>query len=179
MTFYQANILIDERRRVQLADFGLLTILSDSATCSSAHGGTFRWMAPELFDPEKLGLERGYRSESSDCYALGMVVYEVLSERIPFHQYANFVVPRKVVEGQRPRRPEGMEGALFTDNLWKVLEGCWMPLPGDRLQAEDVLRRLEQVSGSWTPLSQVGGASKATHLPSLGFSELLIGKTTD
>jgi len=43
-------------------------------------GGTARWMSPELFDPERFGIQgsEGYRqTRESDCYALGMVIYEV------------------------------------------------------------------------------------------------------
>jgi len=112
-------------------------------------------MSPELFDPERLGLQESHRTESSDCYALGMVVYEVLSRRIPFYPYANFVVPTKVVEGKRPERPEGEEGVWFTDDVWKVLERCWTTQPGDRPGIEDVLQCLEKVSGSWTSLRVV------------------------
>ncbi|KAF9651098.1 kinase-like protein [Thelephora ganbajun] len=158
-----ANILIDENRRVRLADFGLLTILSDSTTCSSVQPcGTVRWMGPEIFDPEKFGFKHSHRSESSDCYALGMVVYEVLSGHVPFYRYAHYVVPGKVVEGKRPRRPEGVEGVSFTDDLWKVLEDCWIPQPSDRPRIKDVLQCLEKVSGSWTPPPRMPAASRSS-----------------
>ena len=39
-------------------------------------GGTFRWMAPELLDPPRFGTN-GRPTRESDCYALGMTVYEV------------------------------------------------------------------------------------------------------
>jgi len=40
-------------------------------------GGTFEWMSPELLDPEKFGMKDYRPTKQSDCYALGMVVYEV------------------------------------------------------------------------------------------------------
>jgi len=43
-------------------------------------GGTRRWMSPELLDPERFGMpvSEYYRpTRQSDCYALGMVTYEV------------------------------------------------------------------------------------------------------
>lgn len=130
-------------------------------------------MAPELFDPEKLGLEHAHRSESSDCYALGMVVYEVLSGRLPLHQYASLVVPAKVVDGKRPARPGEIEGVWFTDDLWNVLQGCWTAQPADRLKTEDVLRCLEQVSGSWKPLPLVEAPPEPINSLSMGLSELV------
>ena len=43
-------------------------------------GGTYRWMSPELLYPERFGISQseGDRpTRQSDCYALGMVIYEV------------------------------------------------------------------------------------------------------
>ena len=40
-------------------------------------GQTTRWTSPELLDPEQFGLTDSRPTKQSDCYALGMVVYEV------------------------------------------------------------------------------------------------------
>ena len=40
-------------------------------------GGTPRWMSPELLYPGKFGVKDFRPTTQSDCYALGMVVYEV------------------------------------------------------------------------------------------------------
>ena len=48
-------------------------LLSQSDICS---GGTFRWMGPELLDRSRFG-SSGRPTRESDCYALGMVIYEV------------------------------------------------------------------------------------------------------
>ena len=43
-------------------------------------GGTYRWMSPELLDPERFGMPGSgdnRPTRQSDCYALGMVIYEV------------------------------------------------------------------------------------------------------
>jgi len=106
-------------------------------------------MGPELFNTELRGHRR---TEHSDCYALGMVIYEVLSGHVPFHEYANWAVPGKVVRGDRPGRPQG-EWAQFTDGVWEVLERCWDAQPRNRPSVEDVLRCLEKVSRFWTPPS--------------------------
>jgi serine/threonine protein kinase len=38
--------------------------------------GTLLWMSPELLDPTYFGSD-GLPSRQSDCYALGMTIYEV------------------------------------------------------------------------------------------------------
>lgn len=97
-------------------------------------------MSPELFDPIFFGLKNHYPTESSDCYALAMVIYEVLSGRIPFSLSPNFAVPAKVLRGERPERPQGV---WFTDDVWRILEDCWKPDPSHRPSVDYVFQILE------------------------------------
>jgi serine/threonine protein kinase len=92
----KANILINKDRRACIADFGLSTItgvathasarasrtslISNDTLMSFTAGGTYRWMSPELLHPERYGMpesEGNRPTRQSDCYALGMVIYEV------------------------------------------------------------------------------------------------------
>lgn len=109
-------------------------------------------MSPELLDPDQFGSKIGRPTEESDCYALGMTIFEVLSGQVPFQDYSYFAVMRKVLEGERPGRPEGGEGVWFTDDLWEMLGLCWSHQPGDRPTIEDVLECLEQGFTTWQPL---------------------------
>ena len=127
-------------------------ITSDPAfsrtSSSSAYAGTTRWMSPELLDPD----QRCRPTKESDCYALGMVIYEVLSGQIPFASCKNFLVPRMVVEGEHPGRPLGTRGAWFTDDLWKMLEQCWSTQPEDRPATITVLEQIKHDSEVWEPI---------------------------
>ena len=164
--FLKANILIDQDGHARLADFGLLTIISDhtnfTASNSSTNAGTTRWMSPELLNPEEFDLEKCQRTKESDCYALGMVLLEVLSGQPPFPRDANHTVILKVTKGDRPARPQGAEGAWFTDDLWEILEMCWSPWPRSRPTVEVVFDCLKRVSTACRllPLS-VGGNAEA------------------
>jgi hypothetical protein len=100
-------------------------------------------MSPELLDPEKYGLKKSRPTKESDCYALGMVVYEVLSGQTPFASSGAPVIIQRVLNGERPGRPEGNEGKHFTDGIWKVIQLCWIPQPRHRVSAEVVLLGLE------------------------------------
>ena len=153
----KANVLIDEDGHARLADFGLLAITSDTNLISSAsftRGGTPQWMSPELFDPESFGLKSGSPTKRSDRYALGMLIYEVLSGKIPFSRDHPYVVVAKIVKGERPGRPRGAIGMWFTNEIWDVLESCWERTPRDRPRIGDVPQCLENASRSWTPTSQ-------------------------
>lgn len=155
--FSKANILIDQNGHACLADFGLLTIVSDptnpTASSSSAKGGTTRWMSPELLDPDQFGIKDSRPTKESDSYALGMVILEVLSGRSPFKQFRDVIVMRMVLEGKRPERPNGPEGEWFTDGLWQILNLCWESQRETRPSVGTVLDFLEQVSETWKPPS--------------------------
>lgn len=140
-TLPKPNILIDGAHQARLVDFGLIKIISDPAiniSSSNPKGGTSRWMGPELLYPERFGLEKCSPTKSSDCYALGMVIYEIICERPPFYEVAKQTVYVKLSNGEHPSR-----GAMFTDSLWAMLERCWKSDPRDRPNVEDVLRYLE------------------------------------
>ena len=73
------NILIDrQRQRVQLADFGLVKSLQGSGmTASGVIVGTADYMAPEQ--------GRGGNVDArADLYAMGVVLFQILSGRLPF-----------------------------------------------------------------------------------------------
>ena len=148
----KANILIDQTGNARLADFGLLTIISDPAnflsSSSYTQSGTARWMGPELIAPQRFGFKSSRPTKSSDCYALGMVIYETISGNLPFHEHTDLTVFVKVLEGERPPR-----GVKFTKRLWKRLELCWAYQPNSRPSIEAVLQCLEVVSNSPEQLS--------------------------
>ena len=94
----QANILINQSSRACLGDFGLsaivgverraaanaslISVASKTSLMSFTPGGTTRWMSPELLDPDQFGIADHRPTKQSDCYALGMVVYEVRADAI-------------------------------------------------------------------------------------------------
>ena len=154
---FKANILIDQAGHARLADFGLLTVISDPtnflSSSSYTQGGTARWMSPELIAPQRFGFEDSHPTKSSDRYALGIVICETISGYLPFHKHADLVVFMKVSEGERPPRQVG-----FTNSLWEMLEMCWAHQPSARPTIEDVLQYLER-------------ASQSLELPSPGVNE--------
>ena len=142
----KANILVNYDGHACWIDFGLSTIIAEkeAITSSTSAGGTIRWMGPELLDPQAFGSTDGHPTRESDCYSLGMVIYEVLSGRVPFHSCGFPLVFSKVLNGERPEKPEGALGAWFTTEIWTMLELCWKPRPADRPSSRDILWGLER-----------------------------------
>ena len=162
----KVNILVDHDKHARLADFGLLTIISDQTgftTASSSSGGTTRWMSPELLHPEQFGYDNNRPTKESDCYALGMVIYEVLTGQPPFPSKMDHIVARKVTDGERPERPEGVRGTWFTDDLWEMLGLCWSTDVQSRPSIGAVRESLECVSSTWKPLPPQGNEGVENH----------------
>ena len=84
----QVNILVDSSGRAYVADFGLSAVNESKIACWTSNavgskGGTVRWQAPELNDPEID--DTVHNSKESDVYAWGCVCYEV--HMITLYQY--------------------------------------------------------------------------------------------
>ena len=160
----KTNILIGNDGNASLAGFNLVTVALEQPTiASSPADGVIPWMSPELLYPDKFGLKSNSPTAKSDLYALGMVVYEVLSGQAPFATYRDPEVVFMVLGGERPERPRGGTGELFTDEIWKLLELCWKERPADRPNLKLVLSALGgEPFTLWPPSSMDGEAGTDT-----------------
>lgn len=142
------NILVKDDGSACLADFGLMSIVLDPETAditTSTDGGTrgtYGWMGPELFYPNDFGLPRFQLTKESDCYAFGMVVYEVLSGKVPFGDLKQpWQIPMAVHKGARPSMPDGTFPGMT--ELWNIAQECWSPKPWDRPTFLTVVEKLD------------------------------------
>lgn len=72
------NFLLDEGDSIQLSDFGIAKLLQEATQAYSGIGvlGTLPYMAPESF--------RGQTGPAIDIYALGCIVFQLLTGATPF-----------------------------------------------------------------------------------------------
>ena len=79
-----ANVLLDAAGRVRVCDFGLAwTAHSQRLTQTGRYAGTPAYMAPEQFEGSREGQSFDPRT---DVWALGAMLYEVLTGQLPFNQ---------------------------------------------------------------------------------------------
>jgi eukaryotic-like serine/threonine-protein kinase len=87
-----ANILIDHHGRAKLADFGIAHSATKTGSFASSLG-TLKYMSPEQ-------LEGKPSDHRSDLYSLGVVLYEVLTGRIPYSSSEPNVLRKEIVLGK-------------------------------------------------------------------------------
>jgi eukaryotic-like serine/threonine-protein kinase len=111
-----ANVMVDGLGHVRIMDFGIAVAKSDTATAGIA--GTPAYMAPELF-------EGGEASVASDIYAFGVVLYEMVTGKLP-HDAARGTDSSVVAA-----LPAAMTETV-TPQLERVIRRCLAPDPQDR-----------------------------------------------
>ncbi|KAF8526297.1 kinase-like domain-containing protein [Hysterangium stoloniferum] len=137
-----ANIMIDDTGHARIIDFGLSRILSDTQDEDTYHpsGTSLCWCAPELL------IEGALRTKSSDIYAFGSTILELLTGSPPFASLPATPYGRHaaVCIGANPRDFAGpMRGDVCEPaRVWRLLECCWDETER-RPKIEDVRRVLE------------------------------------
>ena len=106
-----ANVLIDPADRVRITDFGLAKrVGSDSdLTTSGQVIGT-----PKYMSPEQAAAQHALIGPASDVYALGSILYELLTGRAPFRSDSAIDILRQIQQDD-PVRPKILNARLPKD----------------------------------------------------------------
>jgi tRNA A-37 threonylcarbamoyl transferase component Bud32 len=123
----------------KVADFGMAraSSLAGVDAASMAILGTPAYMAPECIDPLAVDAR-------SDLYALGCIIFEMLTGRVPFDGPTPFAVLEAHRSHPPPSLPPGTSGGLRA-----VVEALLAKSPGERPQsAHAVVERLEALRDS-------------------------------
>lgn len=122
------NILIDGRGHVWVTDFGLAKLdENEDLTREGDLVGTLRYMAPEQFE--------GHAEARSDIYALGLVLYELLTLERAQSAEARPALVHEVLYGV-PRSPDRVRAGVPSD-LARVVMKALEKLPEERYRTAD------------------------------------------
>ncbi|KAF9647778.1 kinase-like protein [Thelephora ganbajun] len=153
------NILVsnDTPPRACLADFGFMAMVLDPnhpMSCSTElGGGTMKFMSPELLAPLTFGIKDSLPIPQADIYALGLVIFQVLTGEIPFRRVRQTELGYLVaVKGLRPDKPENAAAIGFSDSLWGFVQRCWDGNRDLRPRVPEVVMHLEAAAANWRGL---------------------------
>ncbi len=90
------NVMVDGRGHARIMDFGVASLSRDTSRRAAMFKGTPAYVAPEQF----LGAPPSSRT---DVYALGILLYELVTGRLPIHARTLDELIRRMAEEEPPR----------------------------------------------------------------------------
>ncbi len=171
-----ANVVITPEGRAKVLDFGLAKQMDEELqgatrskgplTQEGAVAGTLHYMAPEVL--------RGEPADArSDIWALGVVLYEMASGKLPFEGKTGYELSSAILHRSAAPQPARVPAGLRV-----IVQRCLAKEPGERYRsASEIRAALEalQTSDAVPAAMPARGRSLRWALWVLGIGALLIG----
>jgi hypothetical protein len=152
------NILVNRDWSVKVADFGLSRVKSSTFLSSKSQAGTPEWMAPEV-------LRNELSNEKSDMYGYGVILYELMTLKVPWEGMNPMAVVGAVgFQGRTPEIPEGTDPEAAA-----IITACFRGDPAERPDFGTVLDQLRSLRTSIDERSRAGssGAQSNSNSPTV------------
>ena len=148
-----SNVLLATGGRVKVADFGIARIGSSALTRSGVMMGTSSYLSPEQAQGRPA-------DERSDVYSAGVVLFEMLTGRLPFRGESDIAVAMQHVSAAPPN-PRSLAPGVPEHTAAAVMRALSKD-PADRFHSAAefaaALRRAEVAAGAAAVAGGAGGA---------------------
>nr|CAD1816889.1 unnamed protein product [Ananas comosus var. bracteatus] len=155
-----SNLLVDKNWTVKVADFGLSRLKHETFLTTNNGKGTPQWMAPEVLRNEP-------SDEKSDVYSFGVILWELVTEKIPWENLNSMQVIGAV--GFMDHR---LEIPNDLDPQWaSIIESCWHSEPERRPTFQELLERFKDLQRQHVHLQRSAAADKKQALAKLSVQD--------
>jgi len=127
------NILITPDGRAKVVDFGLARALGESAMDEE---GELVWGTPAYFAPEQAAGDRVV--PATDVYAIGVILYEMLTGQLPFTGSDSEVARKHLYE---THVPADQVNTRIPHRLARIIDVALNKQPGERFRTADQVRQ--------------------------------------
>ncbi|EAZ20878.1 hypothetical protein OsJ_36516 [Oryza sativa Japonica Group] len=139
-----SNLLVDKNWTVKVADFGLSRLKRETFLTTKTGKGTPQWMAPEVLRNEP-------SDEKSDVYSYGVILWELVTQKIPWENLNSMQVIGAV--GFMNHR---LEIPSETDPQWtSLILSCWETDSQLRPSFQQLLERLRELQRQYNVQTQM------------------------
>ena len=127
------NVMVDEEGNARIMDFGIArSIETKGITGAGVMIGTPEYMSPEQVEGKEV-------DQRSDIYSLGIILYEMVTGRVPFEGDTPFTIGVKH-KSEKPKDPKELN-AQIPDDVNNVILRCLEKERENRHQSAGELQR--------------------------------------
>ncbi|MEA2156569.1 MAG: eukaryotic-like serine/threonine-protein kinase, partial [Solirubrobacteraceae bacterium] len=151
--FKPQNVIVDDEDRAKVTDFGIARAGASDMTQTGSIMGTAQYLSPEQAQGHAV-------TARSDLYSIGIVLYELLTGRVPFEAEAAVTIALKQVS-EAPVPPSQVNPAV-TPELEAVVLRALAKDPADRFaDADEFIAALEAAGSRIPSAAQIAAAEAA------------------
>ena len=122
------NVFLMQSGLVKLGDFGIAKNFQNTMDKAKTMVGTPYYLSPEI-------LENKPYDAKSDIWSLGVLLYEMMTFKMPFNASSLPMLSVKIMRGNYPPPP-----AVYTKDLREIVSKCLTVIPSRRPSIQEILR---------------------------------------